>query len=1451
MMEENAAFLAQLDEMIARIEELDAALADLPRDIVITIRYEEIGRPDVLGAETQTISVNRVFVGNEGNIPPAIQYVREVQGNVDRNLPTGVQNVLGNVGDISSQISNIDAEAAALRNLNQQYAAGEMTTREYIAVKRELAATQFMEANMAARLANAQAQSTDAITAWWQETNKATPDGAAFATTMAMAAAAILRANNVLAPFTAATRSAGASLAAIPIATGLAAFGITSLGTAIHLVVMGVAEFLAVFLPAMYAAAAGAYVMMQGTQNVVQHVTGLYTAAEALGPMLNTTAGDMLGLGHSIQTAQNLANPGVYTLFGEAIGAINAYSGRATLGLNGLKLTAAGAAGGLTSFSQVGLDVTHMLDAFGAKVVADLQGPLGGTLHQLVSSATNDLRAFGQIIGNLGHAIVNLAADMPGLAGVILHVIAGFTALINWVSQLPHGLITAIFVIEEMYRWSGLLAGVFGMLGRGIALVGTLGIPVFAAIGRNVATMAANVIAGVSNMIGNFGMLLSKTGLIGSEGVQNIARFRNVLATAVDFLSGPWGVAIGLAVVAAGAFIFALSRMKTATQAWIDTAQQAVSKASNLQVLNVIANQMQVSTQKIADANNQVQRSQADLTDTQMKSAAASKQVGSSYSNMVQDINKASMAEQGYQVQRQKSNIAIDQAQTSINQLTSYQRQLVMEGVNVVSGASQISKAYGVDFTTALGLADMAGVKLASSIGKNGQLTAQAAIQIGALYLGYQKMDQTGGILANSMNAVNIQAGLQSTKVSQLNQAWDQFIQMGTGLTGTYTQLNLDIAQMGNSAQLVGSKVNAFTGTTQLSVNQIASSLKSFGSTSAQTWQAYNSSITQANSFTDSLRIAAAAGVVSQGQYKQAIASVVGQLLPYASQSKAALAELTMIAQEAGGPAYNSTKSLTSNYQDLKNWTDQTGVSSGKFSGIINTLTEKLTNVSAVARTFAGTLQSDVLNAMASAAADTTKITQLTDNYTRALQNNQPQSSAVKQAQDALTSALEKYEFKATDITQMENILTTAYGKNQNASSTLSGQTDKTRSAFEQYSNQLGINKSKADDLWNDIAGKGVSTFNVLHSNTDLSRTKFEQLASQLGITKGAADNLWTALHRIPPTTSTTLQAIASGKGGVSITASGLAAKEITLSKLAAGGKITGGTTSTADDVLIRASRGETVISADHSAKLAPLFGAMGVPGYAAGGLVGQTDLPSAIGRIPPTVNQTVNADIAAEMAADLKGIIAGIKNTLTQQATSIPVKGGAGYAAFRAAAIKALALTHTPLSWLNDLSVIALYESGYNPNAINLTDSNAAAGDPSRGYMQTIMTTFDANHQAGTSWNIYDPVANIAAAINYIKRTYGSVFNVPGIVSISRGGGYVGYDNGGWLMPGLTMALNNTGSPERVLSGNEELTASAPIQVNVHLDGKQIWTAMQQQTFKYNMRNRGQITGGVSPLNK
>lgn len=128
----------------------------------------------------------------------------------------------------------------------------------------------------------------------------------------------------------------------------------------------------------------------------------------------------------------------------------------------------------------------------------------------------------------------------------------------------------------------------------------------------------------------------------------------------------------------------------------------------------------------------------------------------------------------------------------------------------------------------------------------------------------------------------------------------------------------------------------------------------------------------------------------------------------------------------------------------------------------------------------------------------------------------------------------------------------------------------------------------------------------------------------------------------------------------------------------------------------------------------------------------------------------------------------------------------------------QALRLTHNPQTWADAVATLIARESGGNPRAINLSDINAQRGDPSRGLMQTIGSTFRGNHQRGTSFDIYNPLANIAAGLNYIRRRYGSIYNVqqanPNLPAR-------GYDNGGPIPPGDTLIRNQTGGLEMALN--------------------------------------------------
>jgi hypothetical protein len=129
---------------------------------------------------------------------------------------------------------------------------------------------------------------------------------------------------------------------------------------------------------------------------------------------------------------------------------------------------------------------------------------------------------------------------------------------------------------------------------------------------------------------------------------------------------------------------------------------------------------------------------------------------------------------------------------------------------------------------------------------------------------------------------------------------------------------------------------------------------------------------------------------------------------------------------------------------------------------------------------------------------------------------------------------------------------------------------------------------------------------------------------------------------------------------------------------------------------------------------------------------------------------------------------------------------------------LQVLAMLHQPASLLPNVLRRMNQESGGNVTAINKYDVNAQRGDPSRGLMQVIGSTFDAYAGPFKSLGIMNPLANIYAALNYALHTYGSIqaaMDKPG-----------GYKNGGWLKPGQ-YGYNETSTPEAVFT-QEQLAA-------------------------------------------
>lgn len=273
------------------------------------------------------------------------------------------------------------------------------------------------------------------------------------------------------------------------------------------------------------------------------------------------------------------------------------------------------------------------------------------------------------------------------------------------------------------------------------------------------------------------------------------------------------------------------------------------------------------------------------------------------------------------------------------------------------------------------------------------------------------------------------------------------------------------------------------------------------------------------------------------------------------------------------------------------------------------------------------------------------------------------------------------------------------------------------------------------------------------------------------------------------------------------------------------------------------------------------LLGHLGTPGLAGGGTLGgiASTVGGVVGGVGGAIAGALGGAIGGSVSALLapeKALLGGVAGLapgplgaifqavvnrlftaaemflLGKQAATAGSAGGGGALPTGAHAgliAEALGIAGQAVTAGNEAAVntIVSFESSWNPSAINLTDSNARAGHPSQGLMQTIPATFARWAVPPYNRNIDDPLSNLIAGIRYAVATYGGLGNVPGVLAVGAGRGYVGYqsggtlgsmpfqvlDQGGMLPTGLSAVYNGTGSPEAVPGpgGSSGIPSSSP----------------------------------------
>ena len=174
------------------------------------------------------------------------------------------------------------------------------------------------------------------------------------------------------------------------------------------------------------------------------------------------------------------------------------------------------------------------------------------------------------------------------------------------------------------------------------------------------------------------------------------------------------------------------------------------------------------------------------------------------------------------------------------------------------------------------------------------------------------------------------------------------------------------------------------------------------------------------------------------------------------------------------------------------------------------------------------------------------------------------------------------------------------------------------------------------------------------------------------------------------------------------------------------------------------------------------------------------------------------NNPLQKHIKKQVGGMFDWIKRFLAPQSDdgAGPTGGGTGVERWRNTVIRALKKNgfEASDSQVNAWMRVIQRESNGDPRAVNNWDSNAAAGIPSKGLVQTIEPTFNAYKFPGHN-NIFNGYDNLLAGIAYAAARYG---RGPGM--FARVSGPLGYANGGLVTKHGLYEVAEGNQPEYII---------------------------------------------------
>lgn len=763
----------------------------------------------------------------------------------------------------------------------------------------------------------------------------------------------------------------------------------TGVATGWHLLLAGILDFAAVAVPALSAAvigltAFGTAALLAGntTSALVGNLKAMYVVSQATGAALGPFTGAM-------QKMQSTIQPMVWQLAGDAMlvlnhntgtfGTIAQQTGRYvddlaaritnrlvnSSGQGLLKFFEIGARD-LAGFAQLfkgfgslfdtfvkAAQITqvseHLLAILGgtvgvvAKALGALPAPLlaafialhssltyGGlfvTMLQRVSlaldgllikfpGATNAALTFAQKIGASSDQLANLAAKSPAMKKLAdqLEVTAYQAA------QMQQYVKSTGMTMEEFARQTG----------AGAALMDKYGSTLKDSGKEAVATAIA---------LGGTEQQVSKVAKEAENAAVKTGGLGRVFSSLGGFLANNW---VGIAIAAAAGFAFIADKALSATsgtQQFLATLQQTDQQMSAAQLFVTIPDNLGKIQQQIALTNKAWAASTPGLQQLGSSWGSAWAAWRHGFDNAVAGI--AALSHGKFEANPQGANPDLNALNNELNN--------ELKTFGAISQTMGGLTKQGYSFSQSLGILNAAGVQVNDSFG-----VMQTKVQ--GLLQGYALAGQQAGAVGQDMNALTVTTSQAVTSMGKLNQAWDAWTKIVSGPTDSFLTLDQSMSKFATDSQQAGANMTGLGKVVATTANQSSNS----AATLQQDFQTVFSNVQQ---LFDAVRLSEAAYGGQGGvgdQFTRTVKDSVAALIPLAGKNKAAAAEISALAQEAGGPA-------TLNLQQLAKWAGNVKDPMGQLQAITQKTAEQTYNLSQDASLLTTTLQQELVPQMAGA----------------------------------------------------------------------------------------------------------------------------------------------------------------------------------------------------------------------------------------------------------------------------------------------------------------------------------------------------------------------------------------------------------------------------------------------------------------------------------------------------